>query len=75
MDSVPEKNTFWYNWTGDNDRPAPENDVSLDGEDILMPRFSLDWQAQDNVLVTFGWGEFSGNLLQFGMGDHTLILV
>ena len=41
---------------------APENDVSLDGEDILMPRFSLDWQAQDNVLVTFGYGEFSGNL-------------
>ena len=62
MDSVPEKNTFWYNWTGDTYRPAPENDVSLDGEDILMPRFSLDWQAQDNVLVTFGWGEFSGNL-------------
>ena len=27
-----------------------------------MPRISLDWQAQDNILVTFGWGEFSGNL-------------
>ena len=27
-----------------------------------MPRFSLDWQAKDNLLVTFGWGEFSGNL-------------
>ena len=62
MDSVPDKNTFWYNWTGDTYRAAPENDVNLDGEDILMPRFSLDWQAQDNVLVTFGWGEFSGNL-------------
>ncbi|MEC7831226.1 MAG: TonB-dependent receptor [Pseudomonadota bacterium] len=62
QDSTPDKNTFWYNWTGDTFRPAPDNDVSLDGEDITMPRFSLDWQAQDNVLVTFGWGEFSGNL-------------
>ena len=42
--------------------PAPRNDVNLDGEDILMPRFSLDWQAKDNILVTFGYGEFSGNL-------------
>ena len=61
QDSTPEKNTFWYNWTGDASAP-PENDVNLDGEDILMPRFSLDWQAKDNLLVTFGWGEFSGNL-------------
>ena len=62
QDTTPEYNSFWYNWTGDDFRPAPRNDVNLDGEDIIMPRFSLDWQAKDNVLVTFGWGEFSGNL-------------
>ena len=62
QDTTPEYNSFWYNWTGDDFRPAPRNDVNLDGEDIVMPRFSLDWQAKDNVLVTFGWGEFSGNL-------------
>ena len=62
QDTTPEYNSFWYNWTGDDFRPAPRNDVNLDGEDIIMPRFSLDWQAKDNILVTFGWGEFSGNL-------------
>ena len=62
QDTTPEYNSFWFNWTGDDFRPAPRNDVNLDGEDIIMPRFSLDWQAKDNVLVTFGWGEFSGNL-------------
>ena len=62
QDTTPEYNSFWFNWTGDDFRPAPRNDVSLDGEDIIMPRFSLDWQAKDNLLVTFGWGEFSGNL-------------
>ena len=62
QDTTPEYNSFWYNWTGDDFRPAPRNAVNLDGEDIIMPRFSLDWQAKDNVLVTFGWGEFSGNL-------------
>lgn len=62
QDTTPEYNSFWYNWTGDEFRPAPRNDVNLDGEDILMPRFSLDWQAKDNILVTFGYGEFSGNL-------------
>ena len=62
QDTTPEYNSFWYNWTGDDFRPAPRNDVNLDGEDIIMPRFSLGWQAKDNVLVTFGWGEFSGNL-------------
>ena len=59
---IHEYNSFWYNWTGDTYIPAPRNDVNLDGEDIIMPRFSLDWQAEDNVLVTFGYGEFSGNL-------------
>ncbi|MDG1523497.1 MAG: carboxypeptidase regulatory-like domain-containing protein [Hyphomicrobiales bacterium] len=62
QDTTPEYNSFWFNWTGDDFRPAPRNDVNLDGEDIIMPRFSLDWQAKDNILVTFGWGEFSGNL-------------
>ena len=62
QDTTPEYNSFWYNWTGDTYIPAPRNDVNLDGEDIIMPRFSLDWQAEDNVLVTFGYGEFSGNL-------------
>ena len=62
QDTTPEYNSFWFNWTGDDFRPAPRNDVNLDGEDIIMPRFSLDWQAKDNLLVTFGWGEFSGNL-------------
>lgn len=62
QDTTPEYNSFWYNWTGDEFIPAPRNDVNLDGEDILMPRFSLDWQAKDNILVTFGYGEFSGNL-------------
>ncbi len=62
QDTTPEYNSFWYKWTGDTHIPAPRNDVNLDGEDILMPRISLDWQAQDNILVTFGWGEFSGNL-------------
>ena len=62
QDTTPEYNSFWYNWTGDVFRPAPRNDVNLDGEDILMPRFSLDWQAKDNILLTFGYGEFSGNL-------------
>jgi len=62
QDTTPEYNSFWYNWTGDDFRPAPRNDVNLDGEDIIMPRFSLDWQVKDNILVTFGWGEFSGNL-------------
>ena len=62
QDTTPEYNSFWFNWTGDDFLPAPRNDVNLDGEDIIMPRFSLDWQAKDNILVTFGWGEFSGNL-------------
>ena len=62
QDTTPEYNSFWFNWTGDDFRPAPRNDVNLDGEDIIMPRFSLDWQVKDNILVTFGWGEFSGNL-------------
>ena len=62
QDTTPEYNSFWFNLTGDDFRPAPRNDVNLDGEDIIMPRFSLDWQAKDNILVTFGWGEFSGNL-------------
>ena len=62
QDTTPEYNSFWFNWTGDDFRPAPRNYVNLDGEDIIMPRFSLDWQAKDNILVTFGWGEFSGNL-------------
>jgi hypothetical protein len=62
QDTTPEYNSFWFNWTGDDFRPAPRNDVNLDGEDIIMPRFSLDWQAKVYILVTFGWGEFSGNL-------------
>ena len=62
QDTTPEYKSFWFNWTGDDFRPAPRNDVNLDGEDIIMPRFSLDWQAKDNILVTFGWGAFSGNL-------------
>jgi hypothetical protein len=45
-------------------------------KDISNALFSLRiGKPKDNVLVTFGWGEFSGNLPPVGMGGHTLILV
>ncbi|WP_017931457.1 TonB-dependent receptor [Robiginitomaculum antarcticum] len=36
------------------------NTIDLEGVDVIMPRFSFNWDATDNVRVRGGIGKFSG---------------
>lgn len=41
-------------------RNGYSNTDDIDGKSVLLPRFSFDWEATDNVLVRGGLGRFSG---------------
>lgn len=42
------------------DRTGFDNTENLDGTDIILPRFSVDWTATDDLTVRGGFGRFSG---------------
>jgi len=43
-----------------NSRYGFSNSVSLDGESIILPRVSFEWEALDNITISGGLGRFSG---------------
>lgn len=43
-----------------NERYGFSNSVSLDGESIILPRISFEWDAAEDVVVRGGVGRFSG---------------
>jgi len=53
-DLSPNRNENFF------DRYGFYNDRTLDGIDILLPRFSFDWRPVDGLKVTGGIGLFSG---------------
>ena len=36
------------------------NDKTIDGEDVIMPRFSIEWRATPDLKLSGGFGLFSG---------------
>jgi hypothetical protein len=50
--------TFNQNFTDAND--GLRNDATIDGVDILMPRFGFTWGVRDNVQIRGGIGLYSG---------------
>jgi outer membrane receptor for ferrienterochelin and colicin len=54
QDDEPTERTFFENTYGFS------NQENLDGLDLILPRFGLDWQASENTNVTAGFGLFGG---------------
>ncbi|SEL75064.1 Outer membrane receptor for ferrienterochelin and colicins [Colwellia chukchiensis] len=53
-DDTPRFNETFYN------RYNMRNDHSLDGKNLLQPRFGFNWRVEDNLEVRGGFGLYSG---------------
>ena len=55
-DDAPLRNENFY------DRNGFYNDETMDGRDVIMPRFGFNWQPFDNTTIRGGVGLFSGGV-------------